>query len=85
VGLFSVEMNRNDLTDQSIAGAASSFNSAIFWYGDTASNPINLIEAIDNLSFTNANANANAVPEPASLALLGLGLAGLGFSRRRKS
>jgi hypothetical protein len=83
VGLFSVEMNRNDLTDQSIAGAASSFNSAIFWYGDTASNPINLIEAIDNLSFTNAN--ANAVPEPASLALLGLGLAGLGFSRRRKS
>lgn len=81
VGLFSVTMNRNDLTDQSIAGTAASFDSAVFWYGNATGTPINLIEAIDNLSFT----NAAALPEPASLALLGIGLAGLGTMRRRKA
>lgn len=80
-GLFSVVMNRNDLTDQSIVGAAASFDRALFWYGDSVGTPINLIEAIDNLSFT----NAAVVPEPASLALFGIGLAGLVAMRRRKA
>jgi hypothetical protein len=81
VNSTSVLMNRNDFTDQSISISAGSFDSALFWYGDTNGAAINLIEAVDNISF---NA-ANAVPEPASLALLGLGLAGIGFSRKRKT
>ena len=79
VGLTSVVMNRNDLIDQSIDISAASFDSALFWYGSAGGTPIALIEAIDNISFT------DAVPEPASLALLSLGLAGLGFSRRKQA
>jgi len=80
VGITSVLMNRNDLTDQSINISAASFDSALFWYGDVSGTAINLIEAVDNISF-----NAVDVPEPISLALFGLGLAGIGFSRKKKT
>ena len=81
VGLVSVVMNRNDLTDQSISASAPSFNSAVFWYGNAAGVPINLIEAIDNIEFS----AANAIPEPSQLALIAVALAGLGWARRRRS
>jgi hypothetical protein len=84
VGLTSVVMNRNDLTDQSINLAAASFNSAVFWYGDASGRAINLIEAIDNISFTNAKATP-AIPEPGMLSLIGIALAGLGLSRRKRA
>jgi len=81
VGITSVTLNRNDLTDQSIGISAASFDSALFWYGDAAGNAINLIEAVDNITFR----EQATVPEPAPLALLGLGLFGLGLARKRRN
>jgi hypothetical protein len=80
LGTTSVLMNRNDLTDQSISISAASFDRAIFWYGTSAGAGIDLIEAVDNISYETA-----MVPAPASLLLLGLGIAGIGFGRKNKT
>lgn len=81
VELVSVEMNRDDRPNQVITASAAAFDSALFWYGSSAGAPINLIEVVDNIEYTNAPAD---VPEPASLALLGLGFVGLAAMSRRK-
>ena len=80
VGLASVVVNRDDLPNQIISATASSFNSALFWYGDENGNAITLIEAVDNINYTLASTD---VPEPASMALIGAGIFAMGLRRRR--
>lgn len=79
IGQSSVEMNRNDLMDQTIGFSGADFDRATFAYvrGNT---PINLIEIIDDVTFT----RAAHVPEPTMLGLLGIGLLGLGALRSQQ-
>ena len=78
VGQSNVNLNRNDIMDQTISFTGSNFNEATFGYTQSNKTPLNLIEIIDDVTFTRA-----AVPEPTSIALLGLGLLGVAASRRK--
>ncbi len=83
VGQVAVEMNRNDLMDQTISYSGVGFNRATFLMAATLNpNPVNgvgLIEIVDNISFT-------PVPVPGAFVLgaLGIGVAGRRL-RKRKS
>ena len=75
-------LNQDDLLNQSIsfvAAPATSFNRAFFYYGDDFGKPINLIEVVDNVSFT------TAVPEPATWLMLIVGFGVAGAAARRQS
>lgn len=52
VALTFVEFNLNDLMDQTITLGAVDVDQVIFWYGNALGVPINLIEVVDNISFT---------------------------------
>lgn len=84
VGQTSVVMNRDDIMNQSISLSGILFDSATFVYADANFDPINLIEIVDNISFT----NAVGVPEPPSFGLVALALAllalvGVDVARRK--
>ncbi len=81
VSATSVTLNRNDVMDQSIGINGVTFDQAFFWYGNASGAPIGLIEAVDNITFS----DAAEVPEPAMLGLFGLGAIGLGLARRRRA
>ena len=85
VGQATVVMNRNDIADQTISLSGFDFNRATFRYERTVGNPINLIETVDNITFTPSPAQA-AIPEPGTLALLLVGAmtTGVGVRRRRR-
>ena len=78
VASATVELNRNDLMDQTIAIAGTRFDRAVFYY--TADRF--LAETVDNISFLMAEGTPPAIPEPASALLLALGLAAV-LGRRR--
>ena len=79
VGQTSVLLNLNDVMDQSISILGVCFDQATFAYADPQFNPINLIEVVDDISFTQCDGD---IPEPATLLLIGAGIAGLGIRRR---
>lgn len=83
VGQTSVVLNRNDLADQTIAISGGNFNRAEFAYANSGGTPINLVEIVDNVEFTEVVA---AVPEPSTFVMGGTAtLLCLGFARRRRS
>lgn len=87
VGQTTVVLNGNDLADQTIALSGFDFNRATFRYERTVGNPINLIEAVDNVTFTAAPA-VGAIPEPGTFALAATGLlplAGAVMRKRRRA
>ena len=77
VGQATVVLNRNDIADQTIALSGFDFNRATFRYERTIGNPLNLIEVVDNVTFTVAPAQG-AIPEPGTCVLLGTCLLPLG-------
>jgi hypothetical protein len=85
IDLITVEMNRDDLMNQSIAFSGAIFNQAFFAYTNPALDPftgggdalIGLIEVVDNITY-------DTVPEPTTVLLLGLGLVSLVFRARRQ-
>jgi hypothetical protein len=70
VGQTTTVFNRDDLMNQSVVMSGVDFDSATFVYADSALNPINLIEIVDNVTFD----QVAAVPEPKGFGLLALGL-----------
>lgn len=83
VATVDVVNNYNDLGDQSIGSSGVAFDEATFFYVTQGGAPINLTEAIDNLSFDGAQ---QPVPEAHQYAtVLGACLIGLHALRRRKA
>ncbi len=78
VGQVSVEMNRNDLMDQTISFSGAQFDRAEFLYDVTTNG---LIEIVDNIQFETATA---LVPEPGSVVIWSVfALSGMAIRRRR--
>lgn len=78
VGQASVVMNRDDIMNQTISFAGVNFDSALFAYANSSGNPINLIEVIDNVTYT------QAVNVPGPLPIFGLAAA-FGYGRKLRS
>jgi hypothetical protein len=78
VGQASVVMNRDDIMNQTISFAGVNFDSALFTYANSSGNPINLIEIIDNVTYT------QAVNVPGPLPIFGLAAA-FGYGRKLRS
>lgn len=80
VGSALVQLNANDLADQTISWSGGAFDEAIFQYVDQDFEPLNLIEIIDNVEF-----GGQPVPEPSTV-IGGLALGALALRRalRRK-
>lgn len=82
VGSTTVVLNRDDVANQTIGISGIAFNRALFVYA-RGQNPINLIEIVDNITYT----AVDAVPEPATWAMMigGFGLVGAATRRRAKA
>ena len=87
VGQTSVVLNRDDIMNQTIAFSGAGFNRATFVYASANGTPLNLIEVVDDITFSGplfSEAPIGEVPDGGStLGLLGLALAGLVAWRRR--
>ncbi len=62
IGSALVQLNANDLADQSIGWSGAAFDEAIFQYVDQDFLPLDLIEIIDNVEF-----GGEPVPEPSTI------------------
>jgi hypothetical protein len=84
VGITTLVMNRDDIANQTISsGLGIAFNRATFVYANASLTPINLIEVVDNITYT----VGGAVPEPATwgLMLAGFGIVGGAMRRRQRT
>lgn len=79
VGQTSVELNRDDIMNQTISFSGMLFDAASFVYADASYAPISLIEIVDNITF---EADTVSVPEPSTLAILVLSVCGLAARKR---
>jgi hypothetical protein len=80
VGQVFVEMNRDDIMNQTISISGVTFDSATFYYDVYPS--LGLIEIVDNIEFELADAT---VPAPGAILLGTLGTGLVGWLRRRRA
>ncbi|MBU2978102.1 PEP-CTERM sorting domain-containing protein [Alteromonas sp. C1M14] len=79
VAQTSIEMNLDDILNQTISYSGVLFDSASFVFADASFNPLSLIEIVDNITY---ETSAVSVPEPSTLAILALGVFGLAARKR---
>jgi len=83
VGQTTVEMNRDDIMNQSIGISGVAFNSATFFYDVRPTEYFTgLIEIVDNIEFELAG---STVPAPGAILLGTLGTGLVGWLRRRRA
>jgi hypothetical protein len=82
VGQTTVEMNRDDIMNQSISISGVTFDRATFFYDAHSSYYTGLIEIVDNVRFELAG---STVPAPGAILLGTLGTGLVGWLRRRKT
>lgn len=80
VGVTTMELNGDDIMNQTIIASGILFDEATFQYSYVSTPGLGnyVTEAVDNILFDRRN-----VPEPSSLALLGVGILGIAISGRR--
>lgn len=82
IGQVDVTVNGDDIMNQTVAFSGAPFTSATFQYRNSNAQAANLIEIVDDVTFSGAA--VTATPEPATFVLAGTGLLALGAVARRR-